>query len=315
MAALKKPPAKVIATLSILLFSASLVVLFFKLRQYSMAEIFANLSLLSPRKLLPAIFFTACNYLVVCGYYILAFRYIRISLPVNTILYGSFVSNAVSNNAGYSMLSSAAVMYRLYARYHVSLLSVSKVVFISSLMLWTGLLTIGGMLLIIEPDVLAHPLHLSIQATRLLGAGILSFIILYVLAGIFRKTPVQVGKFHFTVPPPSITLWQIVISCGDWLFAASALYVLLPHLNVSFSRFMAAYLLAQFFGIISQVPGGLGVFETILILVFPKTYTTPQVLSALVSFRIIYYLLPLFTALALLGTHGAWSLLKKHTLP
>ena len=57
--------------------------------------------------------------------------------------------------------------------------------------------------------------------------------------------------------------------------------------------------------LISQVPGGLGVFESIVLLLFPSYLAAPQVLGILVVYRGIYYLLPLLVAVVLLGIEEA----------
>ncbi len=84
--------------------------------------------------------------------------------------------------------------------------------------------------------------------------------------------------------------------------AGTVLYVLFPGLsNLSYPMFISIYLLAQFAGLLSHVPGGLGVFETVLILLLPPSLKPAEILGALVAYRVIYYLLPLLAAAVLLG--------------
>lgn len=51
----------------------------------------------------------------------------------------------------------------------------------------------------------------------------------------------------------------------------------------------------------SNIPGGLGVFETTILYLLPKQVTTSEILGSLLAYRAIYFLLPLFMALSLLG--------------
>ena len=61
---------------------------------------------------------------------------------------------------------------------------------------------------------------------------------------------------------------QVVISSLDWLLATGVLFVLLPaNTPLSFLDFLGVYLLAMFAGVASNVPSGLGVFETIILLI------------------------------------------------
>lgn len=45
-------------------------------------------------------------------------------------------------------------------------------------------------------------------------------------------------------------------------------------------------------GVVSNVPGGVGVFETVIILLLPDQIPGDAILAALLAYRIIYYLLP-----------------------
>ena len=66
------------------------------------------------------------------------------------------------------------------------------------------------------------------------------------------------------------------------------------------------FLIAIAAGIISNVPGGVGVFESVLLLLF-RSVPADQLLGSLLAYRIIYYLTPFAVALALLGAHELWA--------
>jgi uncharacterized membrane protein YbhN (UPF0104 family) len=51
------------------------------------------------------------------------------------------------------------------------------------------------------------------------------------------------------------------------------------------------FIIAIAAGIISNVPGGVGVFESVLLLLF-RTVPPDQLLGSLLAYRIIYYLVP-----------------------
>jgi phosphatidylglycerol lysyltransferase len=88
--------------------------------------------------------------------------------------------------------------------------------------------------------------------------------------------------------------------------AAGVLYILLPSSQINMFAFLAVFLLAQVAGIISQVPGGLGVFESIMILFLSTTLSADLVLGALIAYRGLYYILP-FIAGALLLAYEEWK--------
>ena len=95
---------------------------------------------------------------------------------------------------------------------------------------------------------------------------------------------------------------QIVIASLDWALAGTILFLLLPESpRLSWPHFMGVYLLGQLMGLISQLPGGLGVFETVVILLTASTLPAYQVVGALFVYRGLYYFLPLVVASGMLG--------------
>lgn len=68
--------------------------------------------------------------------------------------------------------------------------------------------------------------------------------------------------------------------------------------------FAGVFAMAVVGGLVSQVPGGLGVFETLLLLALPGIPTT-QLLGALLAWRGLYYLAPLVVAALLLAADEA----------
>jgi uncharacterized membrane protein YbhN (UPF0104 family) len=82
--------------------------------------------------------------------------------------------------------------------------------------------------------------------------------------------------------------------------AAGVLYCLLPsHASLSYPGFFGVFVLALTAGIVSTVPGGLGVFETIILLLRPTSVSAPEMMGALLAYRGIYYFLPLLVAVVL----------------
>ena len=70
--------------------------------------------------------------------------------------------------------------------------------------------------------------------------------------------------------------------------------------------FAGVYLIALAAGAISNVPGGIGVFEFVLLLLLPAV-PQDRLLGALVAYRAIYYFAPFAIALVLLGLHELWA--------
>jgi phosphatidylglycerol lysyltransferase len=65
---------------------------------------------------------------------------------------------------------------------------------------------------------------------------------------------------------------------------------------VPFLAFLSAFLAGQLGSFVLPVPGGLGVFEAVVMLLAPRAAQGPAVLAALLLYRVIYYLIPLLLA-------------------
>src|SRR5262249_53005922 len=92
----------------------------------------------------------------------------------------------------------------------------------------------------------------------------------------------------------------------DILTAAGVLWAVLPD-TFSYSFVVAVCMFANVAGAMSQVPGGLGVFEGVVLLLMGADANVPSVLAALVAYRAIYCVLPFLRASGLLG----WRALRK----
>ena len=100
---------------------------------------------------------------------------------------------------------------------------------------------------------------------------------------------------------------QMLIGTVEMLAAISALYVLLPAGSAPpFVDFLPIYVGAVLAGIVSHSPGGLGVFETIMLASFPAE-ARADLLAAILCYRLTYTALPFVlgsTALAVFEWHG-----------
>ena len=92
---------------------------------------------------------------------------------------------------------------------------------------------------------------------------------------------------------------QISVASFDQALAAGVVYVLLaPDTQISFHVFLGIYVIAAPISLLSLVPGGLGVFETVVVtlLVGPSKAV---LLGSLIAYRLIYFILPFASAILL----------------
>lgn len=290
--------------IALTLFCIALWVLHRALKDYHYHDIVSHLRDLPISHLLLAFGLTLLNYLMMSGYDLLALRYIRYQLPYRKIAAASFMGYAFSNNIGLSMLAGGSVRYRLYSAWGLSVEEITKVVIFCSLTLWLGFLTLGGIVFLFEPMVIPKALHLPFASLRSMGVIFLSLVGGYLLWNVISKRSLKLGGWEFPIPPSYLFLVQVVVASIDWGLAGSILYFLLPLSgNLSLIGFIGIYMLAQFAGLVSQVPGGLGVFETVILLLLTPYLPASAVFGSLVAYRGIYYLLPLGIATVMLGAH------------
>lgn len=288
--------------LAVTLFAVALWVLHHELEAYDIEDILAYLKELPSARLTFALFLTALDYLIMSGYDFLALRYIKHHLHYRKIALASFVGYAFSNNIGLSMVAGGSVRYRLYSAWGLSGLEIAEVVAFCSLSLWLGFLALGGTVFLFEPMVIPKALHLPFSSVRPLGIVFLLIVFAYLLFCYLRKNPLRFGGWAVGLPPVRLFVSQMSVAFLDWGLSGSVLYTLLPSVpGLSFTGFMGIFLLGQLAGLLSQVPGGLGVFETVMILLLSSHLRGPAVLAALLAYRGIYYVLPLMVAALLLA--------------
>jgi phosphatidylglycerol lysyltransferase len=290
--------------LMIAVFAIALRVLQATLQHYRYREVMAYLQSLDKLQVFLAIVLTLAGYLIMTGYDTLAFRYIRHPLPYRRIALASFIGYAFNNNVGLSGLVGGTLRYRLYNAWRLSAVEIAKVIAFYTITFWLGFVLLGGSLFIFVPPVIPHAIHLPFNSIRLLGFVLLVPAILYLAWVIARNEPVRIRQWEFELPQTRLLVAQILISCADWILAATVLYVLLPdQLPTGFVDFLGVFLLAQIAGVVSNLPGGLGVFEAIILIFLAPYYHAGAILGSLIAFRGIYYLFPLIVATILLTIH------------
>ena len=292
--------------LSVMLFGAAGWMLHNELKTFHFQEIIGYLKDISAVRIWAAVGMTAISYLVMTGYDGLAIRYVNHPLPFSRICLASFIGYAFSNNIGMSMIAGASVRYRLYSAWGLSAFEITQVVAFCTLTLWLGFLLLGGITFIAEPLSLPAALHIPFGSLHLLGFFMLAVVAAYMLLSFFSDKTFRVREMELKIPPGRLAFPQIGVAVVDWAMAGGVLYVLLgPGAACSFSCFMQIFMLAQFSGLISQVPGGLGVFETVMVMLLSSRMPAAHILAALVVYRVVYYWMPLVTAVLLLGIEEA----------
>jgi len=283
--------------LSFLFFICALLILHNQLKNLSYIEIVNALKAIPTFRIIIAMVLTILYCLILGGYDIVAFKYVnsRGSLKPKNILFTCFVSNILGNNTGYSMLFGGSMRFRLYSLYNISIINVTKVLLFSSATVWVGLLAVGGFVFTIAPI----PVHFKFSV-RTIGLFFIAVLVLYILLSVLRSKPIKVFKWTINFPNIKIVSLQLLLSVSDWLIASFILYVLMPSGEIPYFVLLKVFLISHLLGILSQMPGGIAVFEASITSLLPNSSNIPEIMGGLLAYRIIFYFFPLLIALILL---------------
>ena len=276
------------------------------LDKYSLHQIMKDLNNIPLSNKLYAVLLMAASYLFLTVYDFLGLRYLGKKLQAHKVVLASFLSYGFSNSIGLSVLASGSLRYRYYSSWGLTFSEISRMVIFTSATLWLGILTAGGAAFTLAP-VAEMPLKLhTFINIRLVGVLFLIAVSAYYFLLVFFRRPFTFFGQQMTLPSPAIGMAQIITGAVDWVLAGAVLYVLMPDsAPIGFMQFMGIYILAQTIGLISHVPGGAVVFETVLLSFFPAE-AIPSMIGSLLVYRVVYYILPLLSAALILGiTEGA----------
>lgn len=298
------PRLRLAPVVGAILFLAALYVLHLELKELTFDDVVASVRRLPHAAVALALLLTAVNYAVLTGYDQLAFLYVGRAIPRWQITMASFVGYAIANSVGFAVLSGTAARYRFYSRWGLSAADISRIVVFYSGTFWLGLLVLGGWSLLASPpsglaSLDLHPIDIHRLAVPL-GVTFLGVSVAYAVATFVARGPMRIFGVEFTLPTPRLAAAQFALSIVDWGLAVAVFWVLIPEPRPPFAETVGAFVAAQVLGLITNVPGGLGVFEGGMLLLMSDSLPKASLFSALLAFRVIYYLLPFLLALVVL---------------
>ena len=283
------------AGVSLALFAGAVMVLRAELHDHPVHEITAELRSFSPIRLVLSLVATALGFLALAGYDAVSLRALGRRLPFRRIAYASFLGYAFANSLPLSVVTGAAVRYRLYQQWGIARGDAARVITLNTITYVVGLLAAAGVAFAIQPVLVPGFLRIPLHTVRPLGGFCLLLVAGYLVWS--RRRAGDLRLWRWSVPHPTFprAVAQIGVSFADWLFSGAALFVLLPS-RVPFNVFFAVFLLGQIAGLVAQVPAGLGVFEAVMLWGLTPALSTASVLVALVGYRLVYFFLPLTIA-------------------
>jgi uncharacterized membrane protein YbhN (UPF0104 family) len=286
-----------------IIFCAAMVVLYRQFEGVRTQDVVAQLASLPVSRIAAALGLTAASYLLLTGYDFLALRYIGRRLRFRHLLFVSFTAFAFSNNLGVQLLSGGSLRYRIYSRFGLGAVEIGEIVLFCTVSYALGVVTVSGLLALFHGGAIALLLSLPKRAIFYGGLALIAIVVAYVAAAGLWRRPLALGGYRLRPPSLVLAVAQIALASLDAALAAAVLYVLLPaDLNLAFVTYLGVYVIGATAGVLSLVPGGLGVFETaVMILMVPPSKA--GTLGVFLVYRLIYFIVPLVIAMVLLAAH------------
>jgi uncharacterized membrane protein YbhN (UPF0104 family) len=217
-------------------------------------------------------------------------------IGVRSALAGSFIASAIAHTLGANLIVSAAVRARYYAKHGVSLRQVAATTLFHGFSFGVGLSTLAGLSLLLagSRDIaaasrIANPVADGLGVLLLAGVG--GYVILCALL----RRPLSGFGHSVKLPSVRVALAQMTIGAVDNAVAAAIIWSLLPRGAIGFFTFVGGYAPSVVVGLVSHVPGGVGVFEGSLSTLL-KGLEPAALAAAFLGYRLFFFLLPLLIA-------------------
>lgn len=301
---------KLISYAGLFFFAVAVGMLWWQLRNYSLYDIARTMWNIPFINLVAACCACLAGYFALSLYDYLALHYVGESQKVvwwKWMLAG-MLGFAISNNAGHAVVSGGAIRYRLYTRWRIRGGDIVKMLTISGFTYFLGcaaIVVIGYFL--IPAEVFEQSSGANIGLSTLFSFCLAAIIAYFATTVIFHKKSIKIGKLQFDVPSTKMAILQMLLGIVDGILAGLVLYFcLIPFWHIPFGTYIGLFVVAQTTGVFSQVPGGIGVFESIFLIALPDSVDKAAVFGALLTYRIIYYVLPLIGVGGLFFVYERW---------
>lgn len=303
---------KLVSYAGIFFFVLAAGMLYWQLRNYSLLQIARALWNIPFINLVMASVACFCGYLVLSLYDYLALRYVGHNISWWKWMLAGMLGFAISNNAGNAMVSGGAIRYRLYTRWRIPGGDILKMLTFSGFTYFLGFAAVEIIgYFLVSPNFLEQSSDGMLAGINGLFIACASLIVAYYAMTIaFCDKGIRAGQIKFKIPSIGTAVVQTLLGMMDALCAGMVLFFCIrPYVSAEimpFGMFIGLFVIAMVAGVFSQVPGGIGVFESIFIAALPDSVDKANIFGALLAFRIIYYVLPLIGIGGLFFIYENW---------
>lgn len=279
-----------------------------ELRHLHSSQISSALAELGWVQLAQACLLTLLAYALLPGYDLLALRYVRRPIGTGRAAFASAIAYAISHTLGFPAVTGGAVRARFWSSWGLTTSEIATAVGFAGFTFVLAVVAVAGTALLVTPRLPFAYTPLSAGVARAIGLAAVSTVLVYLLWVMFaRGTPLRIAGRELPAPSRGIAISQVALGFADWIAAAAVLYVLLPFGHgVSFTAFVAVFVVAQVLGLVSHAPGGIGVFESLIVLQFGGRVPLGELLAAMLAYRVVFYLAPFVLGVTALAIYEVW---------
>jgi uncharacterized membrane protein YbhN (UPF0104 family) len=270
-----------------------------ELSAHSPADVAHAMASLSLTQISLAAMAVCLTFVMLSGYDWIAQIYGGKTLPYVKTLTTSFIAFAMGNALGFNAVTAGLVRLRLYSRSGLKALDSARITAFNVLTFWVGLGAAGGTALLLGHLQWPPRAPLWLPSPRVAGGVLLLSVVAYLLACCFWPGRSLWGVSQIRIPSWRVGLGQIAIGSGEWVLAASVLWILLPVHSAGFGAVLGVFVVSVLLGLVSTVPGGLGVFEASALFFLGHEIGAARVLGSILVYRLCYTFAPFLGALLL----------------
>ncbi len=257
--------------------------------QHGWAEIRSSVAAIPAASLALAAASAAASYFCLTIFDFLAVRSAGHRLPYAKTALASFTALSIGHTVGLAVLSSGAIRYRFYSGWGLKAGDIANVVLFCAVTVGLGLATLGGAALILAPGLATRLTGFGNGAVLALGLACLVLPVTYLVLCATVRGVLRIRRWSIALPGSRLALGQVMIGPVNFACVAACLYhALSATAEVAYPEVLAVYVIANVTSLVSHVPGGLGVIESVVLALVPGT----NVIGGLVVFRVIYFLVP-----------------------
>ncbi len=271
--------------------------LYRELRNLSVANVFDSLAAIPAGNWGLAILATLVAYTALAEYDRIALIHLGKRIPLAFVMVASFTTYALSHNIGASLLSGTVIRFRAYGSRGLTPGEIGVLVGLTTFTFIIGSLTLGGIVMVIHPDILQRFFEVPDWLVIAVGLAMLGFVAFYLAGSLLHLRPLSIGGFHLYYPRLPVVIRQLIVGPVELMGAAAIIYFCLPAAgNPGFLVILGVFVASFSVAIVSHAPGGLGVLEFVFLTALDDM-DQAEVLAALIVFRLFYLILPLALAI------------------